>query len=488
MELEKPIDEKKEARMLKNLYPLTEFGGGIWKAYFSTYVAMLYTDVYFLPVALSGVLELVNTVSSWFFGPVFGTVLDRFTFKKGKYWQWIMIGSIGSALFYLLIFALPDLSSNPENLAMLVFVLSVFLSLSQSIINNVMISFYPRLADTPKERTWLSMARTVWRSAATALFGVLIPVMLAFFSVSNETTDKSGWAKTGYILSVLGLITYLFFALVFKKSSIEKAAIENRNQTKSKKKSSSLLVVLKGVVTNRPLLVMFVFFSVYQVYGFFKSMTATYFFRYYLNDFAAMSYFTPTNTLCLTAGVLLGIFWLKIFKDSKRAMICAGLGQIAVFAVLTLFLDSLNAVSYIALSGLANIFNGIAQSFLLPLFAAASDYATLKTGTRADGLNMSVYALAIKVGIALSTIIRVAILASAGYDASAYAQGAVPTAQVLTQLANLQTLYPLILAAGAYLMLTLLYPITDAKLKDIKEQIRLRDEAAKANAETESAK
>jgi hypothetical protein len=40
---------RRESTRLKWLYPGTAFSAGTWMTYFSTYLSMLYTDVYMLP-------------------------------------------------------------------------------------------------------------------------------------------------------------------------------------------------------------------------------------------------------------------------------------------------------------------------------------------------------------------------------------------------------------------------------------------------------
>lgn len=198
------MNEKKTAanaenpnRSLKYIYPTTELGGGIWKAYFSTYINMLYTDVYMIPVALSGIMELVSQFTGWFAAPIFGTVLDRFTFKKGKYWPWIMGGSVLMALIYVIQFTIPFASGNPASAAFFVFVLAVVIAFADSMTNTTMISCYPKISSSQADRTFLSSARQVGKNLAQALFGFLAPLLILFSPPLKRRTRPDGRRQPG---------------------------------------------------------------------------------------------------------------------------------------------------------------------------------------------------------------------------------------------------------------------------------------------------
>ena len=103
------VQDKKRLKLLKVLWPASELGGGFNKAYFSTYVSYLYTNVYRLSTLFSGILSLIQTIVGWIGGPLIGTFLDRFSFKKSKYYPWIIIGTIIAYSGWMLLFALPVL-------------------------------------------------------------------------------------------------------------------------------------------------------------------------------------------------------------------------------------------------------------------------------------------------------------------------------------------------------------------------------------------
>ena len=70
-------EDKKKLRQFKVAYPIQQLGGGIEKAYLSTYLSYLYTNIYVIPAAFSGIITIVQQVVGWIGGPVFGTIIDK---------------------------------------------------------------------------------------------------------------------------------------------------------------------------------------------------------------------------------------------------------------------------------------------------------------------------------------------------------------------------------------------------------------------------
>jgi Na+/melibiose symporter-like transporter len=467
--------QKKQETTLKYLYPSLDFGGGVWKAYFSTYLPMLYTDIYLLPVVLSGFLEMVQQVLAWVAAPVWGTILDRVTTKKGKYWMWILLAAILATGFYIILFCLPALSSNPASMASFAFLLSALLALSIAIVDNTGTALFPRLVSSTADRTFLSAGRSVGREGSKTIFGALTPIMLIYFTNAGGS-NVNGWAITAVIVGISGLLFYVAFAFYLRSSYVEKQAIaEIGLEKQAKGKKPSLTVVLKNLVTNKPLLVMFLYFLILKLYDLgFAVMTSAYFFRYYIGNMGAMAGYMTFRTFAELAGGVAGVYWLKIMKDSKRAFTVSGLLHIATLVVVVLTIRGLPLTGIIAILTVNQFFVGLLSAYVLPFFAAASDYGALKTGIRTDGLNMSTYVLALRVAVVIATSFRVGVLAKAGYDAAAYAAGAVHSAAVLSQLLNFQSLYPLALSIVGVALVTFLFPINDTKLKEIREELKAR--------------
>ena len=461
----------KRDKLTRDLYVLPNFGGATFKGYFDSYLAMLLTDIYMIPLVLSGILEMIKTIVEFAFSPIFGAFLDRVTLRKGKYWQWIIIGSIGAALSYMILFALPALTSAPEKLGFFVFVLSIILAVFLAMVNVTVVSLYPRLAPDPKIRTHLSVAQKIGRDGGKTLWGYVAPALLILLTAKTGS-EAGGWATTGLILGTFGVICYLAFASVLRGTSMEQDAIAAKSAVTSQRKPKvPLKIVVKGLFTNRALLVMFLFMALYKTFYFFQVMSATYFFKYVAKDFASLGIFMLAFNLSAVVGVICGLFWVKIFKDSKKAFVAGGVVQIIILLIATLTFNNLTTGMFIAVISCASFFGGIVETYIMPMFAAAADYGAWKTGERTDGLSMSLFSVSVRVGMTFSTLIRTALLATAGYNAAAYVNGVGPSQDVIGTLINLQTILPLIFAVVCFGLVAVLYPLNDKKLARIKEEI-----------------
>ena len=85
-------EDRKKLKQLKIAYPVYQFGSGTEKSYISVYLSYLYTNVYVMPAALSGIITIVQNIVGWIGGPVFGTIIDKVSFKKARYYPWLIIG------------------------------------------------------------------------------------------------------------------------------------------------------------------------------------------------------------------------------------------------------------------------------------------------------------------------------------------------------------------------------------------------------------
>ncbi|MCR4429514.1 MAG: MFS transporter [Tepidanaerobacteraceae bacterium] len=458
-------------KLTRYLYILPSLGTSAPMSYFSSYLPMLFTDIYMMPVALSGALETIRALIAWFAGPSFGIFLDRVTTRIGKYWIWIVVGVLGSNVANIITFALPSISESPQNLALLVFLLGIIASANESISATAIVGFYPRLATDPKGRSFLAISQKVGRDGGKTLWGLIVPGLLVYF-IAKGGSEAAGWAATAYVIGIFAIALNFIYAFILKSSFIEREAIAAKGEIQAKKKRQvPLSTILKGVVMNKALLTVFLFLSIHKIYYFFQLLTASYFFKYVANNFSALGTYMLLYNLSAVVGAMFGVVWLKIFKDSKRSFIAAGMVHIAVLGVLRLFFTNFSTGAFIALVAVASFFAGVIEAYLMPMFAAAADWALWKTGERTDAITMAVYSLSVRVGLTLSTLIRTSILAVAGYNGAAYAKGAVPTQKVINTLINLQSLYPFLLAVIAFAIVLIFYPLNDKKIAKIKEEI-----------------
>jgi GPH family glycoside/pentoside/hexuronide:cation symporter len=461
------------------IYPMGELAGGIYKAYFSTYISLLMTSIYLFPVTLAGVLESLQSVIGWVAAPAFGIILDRFSFKKSKYWPWYLISGAGCGILYILVFSIPVLSSNPASLAFPVACLIAIAAILAAGVGQTGLNIYASLAKGTKERAYLASASKFTRDGMKVLVGFIFPLMLAAFTNLFDKEVKA-WALTAVILAGAAIILYVVTAMITRRSDLEKDAMAARALAKQKAKRTSLATVLRSIFTNPALLVSFVAMVGSKIFFFFHIVGGSYFWKYYMGNFTMMSAFFTTFSLCAILGAVVGVpLFLKFTKDTKRSYVIAFAIQAAVYAC-SLFIVSQQAViQTIVILSIASFFNGITDSLILSLFAGATDYAKWKYGTAEVGLTMSCYSLGVTVGNVSSIALRTAFLAAGGFVSAELAAGGAVPAGVISALFNMNTLYPMIICIVITLLVLFIYPVNDKKLAEIRNELKVREASPK---------
>ncbi len=468
---EQQIADKKRLNLLKILWPASELGGGFNKAYFSVYVAYLYTNVYGLSVMLSGTLSLVQTIIGWVGGPIFGTFLDRFSFKKAKFWPWLLVGTIIIYVSWMLMFSIPALGVSAKNLAPVAFALAIIIAVSGPIAMMPVSAVYPRLSKDPNDRAFFAMWQKVGRDGGKTVFGYVAPAMLVYFTAKAGGVESTGYAITGVIIGVITIAFYAALAFGLKGSYVEREAVAmSRAADGTKKKNIPLSQVIKTIFTNKALLSMYTFMSIHKTYYFLYVTTAAYVFKYVFGDFSKMATYMLVFNLSAVLGVLFGPLWKKIFKETKRSFVACGVAHIAFLIIIALTFKSLSANGYTMLIFGSSFFAGLLETFILPLFAASADYGAWKTGSRMDGLTMSIYSLTITTGVLLATIVRTAILQSINYDA--VVKGAALTQKVVSGLSSMHSWLPLLGGIVCIAIIFIFFPLTDKKLAIINQDLK----------------
>lgn len=469
--------DRKKLKQVKAGYSIAQFGGGIEKAYYSSFASYFYTNVYMMSTVFSGILTLISSIVGWVGSPLFGAILDKIKFKNGKYWPWLIIGPIIYNLAWILIYALPALGVSGEGTGIIALILACIAQVGAPLMTIPMNASMPLLSNDPSDRQFFAKAQKLGRDGAKTIFGYIFPAAIAALTLSSG--ESTAYALCVLLAGLPPIISYIYYAFVLKGSYVERRAAESASS--KQKKSIPLGVMLKTVFTNRPLLSMFLFMGLHKTYYFIYITCATYMFKYVWGDFSKMSFFMTMFNLTAIVGVMFGPLWKSIFKESKRCFVSAFMVHIALLAVIALTFKSLSANVFILLFGISSLFMGLLENYILPFFAASADYGAWKAGQRMDGISMSIYSLSVKTGTLLSTTIRTAMLVAAGLDA--VKESGVATPQFISTTSILYSWIPLGIGVLALLVLLFGMNLNDERIqkinKDIAEGKTMADSAVK---------
>jgi len=479
-EAEKSPDDIKQDNRDRFIYPMHQVATGTMQSFFSTYLNSLMTMVYVFPIAVAGVVESLMQAFGWVADPIAGVVMDRFSFKKGKYWPWIIIGSMGSGLCWIIVFIIPSFVGNPRAWAVpvaAIIVLQRFLAGPGGAVGNML---YARLAVDGKMRSYLAMWGKIGRDGMKAVVGLVFPLMLTGLLASGMA-EVNAWGLIAVILAGFSIMLQSVTVILTKNSKVEKEAIAGH--AAGKKQPRPISKTIAAIFTNRALLGAYMAQALSKVFYFYHVVGGMFLWRYYFKNIEMMAVYMALLSLAAITGAMLVPVAYKVLKDTRRCAIMTYLAQIVIYAIAYFVVAPDNPWGSIAIICAASFFNGMSDSFLQPLFAHGADYSVWKSGNKDYGLNMSVFALSITTGTLVSTITRTAALAAGGFDSealtpAAMAAGAAVPEGVVMALHNLNTIYPLIICVVIALILIFVYPLNDRKVADIQKEIAARDAAA----------
>ena len=468
------LEDKKRLKLLKVLWPASELGGGFNKAYFSTYASYLYTNVYMLSTIFSGILSTVQLLVGWIGGPIFGTFLDRFSFKKSKYYPWLIIGTIVVYSAWMVLFALPALGVSGSSTGIVALILAIIIAVFGPLASTPITAVYPLLSRDPKDRQFFAMFQKIGRDGGKTVFGYIVPALLVFFTAKMGETNA--YAVLGLIIGLITIAFYIALALGLRGSYVEREAVaRSRSADGAKKKNIPLSKMLSTLITNKALLCMFFFMAIHKSYYFIYVTCATYIYTYVYGDFGLMGTFMVVFNLAAIIGVAFGPLWRKVFKETKRCFFMCMLTHVIVMLILALFFTSMGAYAWMAIFSVSSFFMGMLENYIMPMFAASSDYGAWKSGERLDGVTMSIYSLTVTTGTLVATIIRTAVLNRVGLDA--VVAGAAVTESFLSGLGLLFSWIPFAMSVVS-LLFVVLFPLTDARMAQINEDLAAGKTAA----------
>lgn len=459
--------DKKQLKTLKKSYPIAQLGGGIEKAYFSIYASYFYTNVYMMSAAFSGILSIVQSIVGWIGNPVFGIIVDKVNFKNAKYYPWIIMGPLVYYGCWIILFSLPFFGVKNPFIALLI---ACVLAIAAPAISVPGSAVFPLMSSDPSDRQYFAMIQKVCRDGGKTLFGYIFPALLLAFTVFGG--EKGSYALCGIIAGGLAIVGQIIYGLTLKDSYVERKALaSSRITTKDgKKKSIPFSTMFKTILANRPLLAMFLMLSLHKGYYFIYTGCATYMFKYVWNDFGKMATFMFVFNLTAIIGVMFGPLWKKIFKETKRCFVAAMCVHVAMLVIMAVSFKSLTAITYTIIFGASSFFMGMLENYFLPLYAASSDYGAWKSGTRVDGLSMSIYSLSIRTGTFISTIIRTFILVAANLDLVIKTKKVTP--EFIAKMSPLFSWIPLIMGILSLLALMLLFNLNDEKIALINADLK----------------
>ena len=401
------------------------------------------------------------------------TVDRRAPAKNGKMKPYLLWFAVPYAIFTLILFmnvhAMPYAAKIVWELLIYFFwgIIGTFINVPYGAMSNI-------ITTNQIERTELSNFRSIGSFAASMGTTTIAPLLL--FDQNNDPI-AGRFILLSVILGVFCTVClFLAHTLIHERVLVEEVKV-NENGEKI-----NYLQVAKSFLHNR---VMIAVVASYVIVKLFIQPVST------LNQYVFMTYFQDTSSLAMasltTMGpMLLGMVFLKplVKRFGKKALVTWPLLGSALMHGANMLLP-LGPKEWIFCQLMASTCITCLNLLLWSLIADAVDYQAYLTGQRNDGTVYATITFIVFFAASASTSIIALLLEAVGYDPTLGSMGQL--AGVPEKIKMLGGAWPMIGALLSFVCFKFIYNVSDARMREISEELRRKSEETEERILNENA-
>ncbi len=448
-------------------YLLGPCGALLLNAVLATYLNVYYTDVLRLTTVWGGaflvVFPLVSKIVDAITNVLMGYIIDRTKTKQGKARPWLLLSAPLVALTGILLFTVPNAGESVQ-VIWVILSYNLFYSFAYTIYNMSHNLMCPLSTRNTIQRGGLSVFNQI---STIMMSGIIVALVFPMVVMPLLGVDQTKWILIMSVLSILSLpLTLLEYYFTKERVTEEQGDNEERKLP--------FLTQLKIVLTDKYMVLMFVYFFIYTLGTSLKNIGLVYYCNYVLGTYND----GVTQTMISVIGGIpmgIGIFavWPLAKKFGKRNVTLFGfllyaLGSAICWAVPT------NMAVVLVGQFIKNI-GGLPCAYVfMALFADGLDHLEWKSGVRSDGVAMSIYNILAVATVGVATSLFNALISKAGYIAPKLVDGVTVAAQQTQAVKNMITFsfVGLETITGILLAILLLFLSVEKTLSKKQEKIR----------------
>ena len=397
-------------------YLLGPCGALLLNAVLATYLNVYYTDVLKLTTVWGGaflvVFPLMSKIIDAITNVLMGYIIDRTKTKQGKARPWLLLSAPLVALTGILLFTVPNAGETVQVIWVMLSY-NLFYSLAYTIYNMSHNLMCPLSTRNTIQRGGLSVFNQI---STIMMSGIIVALIFPMAVMPMLGVDQTKWILVMSVLSILSLpLTLLEYYFTKERVTEEQGDKEERKLP--------FLTQLKIVLTDKYMILMFVYFFIYTLGTSLKNIGLVYYCNYVLGTYND----GITQTMVSVIGGIpmgIGIFavWPLAKKFGKRNVTLAGFLLYALGSAICWAVPTNMAVVLIG-QFIKNI-GGLPCAYVfMALFADGLDHLEWKSGVRSDGVAMSIYNILAVATIGVSTSLFNALISKAGYVAPKLVDG-----------------------------------------------------------------
>lgn len=408
------------------------------------------TDELGIAAGTAGALLALSKLYDAFTDPFMGWVSDHTRSRWGRRRPWLLLGGLGTALAFMLLF------NPPEGLSPIVAMMIGLLAYATfyTIFNVPYMAMPAEMSADPTERTRLVSWRVKAIGVGQLIGAALAPMMVYWLG--------GGVAGHGSMAQILGTIAAVALVLCFFGTRGVRQTQPGEQATAGFRETIS---VLKN---NRPF-VLLVCTKLLQLSGVAVSLAAmAYLFREGLGrDFRDLGTYFAVNSVGI---ILVQPLWVRLSRDGGKAKLYAVAAVGFALVGLSWFFADANTTLFglVARSAISAVFVGGLLLMGQAMLPDTIHYDWQRSGKRREGIFAGIYTTVEKLSFALGGVFAGFILQWYGYQSSVSGQVVVQSEQAIRGIYLLAAAVPAVLMLLSCIPL-LLYPLKESELRQESE-------------------
>lgn len=199
----------------------------------STYFLVYCTEIYNISPVTVGLIMTGTRILDAITDPVIGILIDKTDTKFGRFRPWILIGSLISALSFILLFCGFKTGSNFGNIVLIIILYSIF------IIGYTMQTACTKSAQTivtaeKGQRTVLNAFGMMW---TLVVYAIILGTILPIVEAGGGNSAASGWRNAAIFIAVIQVVFAIFVIISLGKKDISQNYMKTQQKIQPKFKN-----------------------------------------------------------------------------------------------------------------------------------------------------------------------------------------------------------------------------------------------------------
>ncbi len=450
-------------------YSFGTFGYTLQQSVTNTFYIYFLTNVVYIA---SGTVALITTVSRFimmFWGPVKGWLVQHFTMPWGKFRSWLIvfepIGCFLTCCLYV------RMTGSPTWVAFFYAAMWIIAQVVGDFSEVAALGLLPLIAKDSRDQMNISTLRAIMNSAGTIVHSLLTLPLVAALGGSDLA---KGYFWVMVIYTAIDTLAYWGVAWVGTDYDIYPEDLkETAEQPKEDSAKYPVSVYVDCFFRNPPLLCHFLGNLFKAIATMVMNGAMAYYFTYIIGDLEKM---TAALLIANSAQILGNWFSNVLSKAGLQKKTCNILAE-SLFAgglIAPFLFWRGNLTAFIIFASIARFGSAMNVTLSPTMYADISEYYENKTGINVSGFIFTFFNWVFQIASVCTAGLVAGSLAAAGFDAKV-----APTAGQLDLIAALATLIPGLIALAGTVCFAL-YPLTDRKVQQIKEELAAKKAAAAA--------